>query len=118
MSTLKEKLFNTDAYKGPKDIVEVEGLEVEIRVPKFELIDRKNNATKKGNLTATKQGVEILIECVFDPDSGEKVFTEHDVERLMGSAAHKDGLLMQLLNAMNKLTRTGSGDVKDATKNS
>lgn len=116
MTDLKQKLFNSDAYKGPSTIVEIGDCEVEVRVPKFNLLTQKENAKKDGKLDSTKQGVEVLIECVYDPETGQKVFGKHDIERLMGSAAHKGGLLMTLLDAMNGLTRQKG--VKEQVKNS
>ena len=103
MSKLKEKLFNTKAYRGEKNIVDIEGVKVEIRTPKLKDIQENAGAVKKGSLKQTSSGLKILTKCVFDPESGEKVFTEHDLERLSKGAAHKGGLINRLLEDVNKL---------------
>lgn len=53
---------------------------------------------------------KFLVKCLYDPDSGEKIFTEEDVEAL----AEKDGtVISRLFNFAQDL----SGMVESTAKN-
>lgn len=114
MESLKEQLFNTEAYRGPREIVEVEGLEVEVRPPTFKLAERAADDE------SLKTSVEMMIQCVYDPKTGNQVFDKHDIERLLNASTHKGGMVMTLINAMNRLQRRKGGikkEVEEEVKN-
>ena len=116
MTDLKSKLFSTEAYRGPKTTVEVEGIEVEIRTPTLAQLEENAQATKNGRLTGGESGLRVLIGCVFDPETGDPVFDEHDLERLMEGAAHSGGMVAQLLKGLNDLVED-SDSIRDDVKN-
>ena len=89
MSVLKEKIKAAQDVRSQK--VTIPEWDVTIEVRTMTALDRakllKTCVEKDGSMITEKFQAGLIIASVFDPETGEKVFTDEDYELLMSKAA-------------------------------
>lgn len=124
--SLRDKILSAVDYK--KELYKVEkwgGLELELRSmsarSRSKLVGLMYEAGVKGDADSDKMGVtviplfpEIVIDGVFDPETGQRVFAKSDLEALLD----KDGDILQdvALRIIN-LSAIGGAATEEAVKN-
>lgn len=102
MSALKEKIQAAQDVKSERIEVPEWGVALEIRTMKA--IDRarllRTCMDDKGSVIGEKFQAGLIIASCFDPETGEKVFSEDDYDLLMeksaGAIEHLAGLAMNI----------------------
>lgn len=76
------------AWDTSAETVTVEGVEVEVR--SMSVADKARllkNASKDGLIDVEKWYPWVVLTCCFDPETGDKAFTEADLEWLAGKSS-------------------------------
>jgi|SRR5581483_8451560 len=96
------------------DKVTIEGVDIEIR--SMSVLDKAKllkNASKDGEVDAEKWYPWVVLTCCFDPETGERAFTEEDLEWLTSKSSD----VVQLLAVRClSLSAMGSGRVVEEAK--
>ncbi len=104
--SLRDRILAADDIG--KDTIHVDAWEVELEVRTMTAAERSkmlNSAMDKdGNLDLQELYPRILIATVFDPESGEKVFTADDIETIQNKSAAAVEAVAQKAMALSGLT--------------
>lgn len=122
MSTLQEdknKLFNSQSYRGPVKELTIEGVELEVRCPRVRhTIKNLSNSSQKIQIQTEADLRQLILDCVYHKASGQPFFDETDLEQLEEASGHEDGILATVSNAIIELTQeTMDADEKELVKN-
>lgn len=98
-----------------KEVVELEGgIKIEVRQPTQRSRSAlSEKATKDGQIDNTLFMIHSVIELSFDPETGEKVFTDADVDAML-SEPSGDSYIDKLFDGVIKVM---GANVDDAVKN-
>jgi len=113
---LRDKILAKDDMK--KEIVFIKEWDVSVGVQSMTGLQRAevlNIATSDGRIVHEKLHPELLIRCLFDPETGEQLFTDADRGSIMSKNASAIELLVS--TAMN-VSGLGSKAVEELEKNS
>jgi|TARA_R110002020_G_scaffold168440_2_gene357275 hypothetical protein len=101
------------------ETIDVEGWGVKIGVRSMTALQRSQMqeewATDEDN-TATKLYSMVLLHCCFDPDSGEQVFTEEDLEWLLAEKSAQT--VDEVAQACLRISGLASDSVDEVGKDS
>ena len=120
---LRSKLFSSRNQRKKLVKIEADGeqIEVEVRQPSIEVrtrigkVSKVDSSGEARDIEAIEQGRLIaVVECSFDPETGEKLFAMSDRDSLFKQAAWYD----QLANECLSMLRYSPGAAEEAEKNS
>jgi DNA-binding protein YbaB len=112
---LRQKTLGSSVVESSMK-VEWDGDTYEVRSPSLAQQKRIRNASvdaKSGDSDDIKALVLGLIECIYVPDTNEKVFEKADVESLMERSTN--GFVGVFMKALGKLSKV---DIDETKKNS
>jgi len=113
VATLRDQILNAKDYKSKKvKVEEWGGVEVEVR--SMSAATRSQIIESGADMNVATLSVAMVIECVYDPKTGERVFSPADKEMLMQKNA---GVLERLAQEINKISGFSDEDVEEAEKN-
>ena len=72
-------------------------------------------AENNGNINFLKMMPELVVQCCFDPETGEQVFDSKDKELVMGKSG---AALDRIVNIAMRLSGFGDKAIDDAGKDS
>lgn len=115
--SLRERILNAQDIKSERVTIEEWGVEVEVRGMTGAARARVLQVSfdKNGTMDHEKLYPELLIASVFDPESGEKVFSGADREALAEKSA---GALEQVARVAMRLSGIDPEARDEAEKNS
>lgn len=117
MARLADKIRQADDREV--ETIDVEGWGVKIGVRSMTALQRSQMqeewATDEDN-TATKLYSMVLLHCCFDPDSGEQVFTEEDLEWLLAEKSAQT--VDEVAQACLRISGLASDSVDEVGKDS
>src|SRR5688572_30605853 len=117
--SLRDKILNINDIKRERLTVEEWGVELEVRsmigtqrARLLNAITEKPNGNGEGNgkIDGSKMQAMVIIETVYDPETGNKVFEEADRDAIMGKNA-------SALDKVGKVALRLSGMAGDEEKN-
>lgn len=101
----KEALYNSKAFKGPHKIVDLGPVEVEVRPPRVGTTIKNLSALDKNVSVEDEPSIrDLLLDCVYDPDTGAQFFEVEDLEKLENASMHGEGVINQITNAIAELS--------------
>ncbi len=115
---MREVLYNKikSANDIKKEIVNVSQWEVDIEVRTMSGLDRANLLNKcidaKGNVIQEKFQTGLLIACLFDPESGERIFVDADADWLIQKSSGAIEKLASVAMRVSGLTREALADAE------
>lgn len=113
VATLRDQILNAKDYKSKKvKVEEWGGVEVEVR--SMSAAARSRIIEMGDNMNVAELSVALVLECVYDPKTGERVFSPADKEVLMQKNA---GVLERLAREINEVSGFTDEDVEQAEKN-
>lgn len=87
--SIREQILNADDIES--ELVEVPAWGVTIEVRSMDGRSRtrllKSAANNDGVIDMERMYPEMVILCSFDPETGERIFTEEDIDALLSKAA-------------------------------
>lgn len=96
--SIRDRIIAVDDLQ--REIVKIEqwGLEVEVRgmsgAARAAIV--QDAADNNGNVNFAKMMPEVVVTCVFDPQTGEQVFSADDKDLIMG----KNGAALEKINTI------------------
>lgn len=94
----RSKLFGSKLYTGPREVLDLEGVKLEVRPPKAKYAFL---ASKTGKSALDVE--ELILTCVYHQESQQPFFEKEHLELLKESSAHSDGLLNRLTAAIERV---------------
>jgi hypothetical protein len=94
----RSKLFSSKLYTGPREVIEMEGVKLEVRPPKAKYAFQ---ASKTGKSALDVE--ELILTCVYHQETQQPFFEKEHLELLKESSAHADGLLNKLTAAIERV---------------
>jgi hypothetical protein len=94
----RSKLFSSKLYTGPRELLELEGVKLEVRPPKAKYAFQ---ASKTGKSALDVE--ELILTCVFHAETQQPFFEKEHLELLKESSAHAEGLLNRLTAAIERV---------------
>ena len=91
-----------------KEIVDVDGQNVEVRQPSLRIrsdVNRRAASVRKDgsfDIDVLAMGLWLVIECCYDVETGEKVFSEADYDELAGLPS--GGIIDNLIGVASQLS--------------
>ena len=117
MSTLSQKIFATDDIES--EIVEVTVWDVTVLVKSMTAKDRarmlSGAAANNGNFNLEEILPDLVIQCTYDPETGERVFRDADRDALL---AKSSAPIEQIANVAMRLSGLNDGVVDELGKDS
>jgi len=117
MSKLSEQIFAADDIQSENVNVDVWSVTVQVRSmtarARARMVGSAQNENGKFNLEEVLP--DLVIECTFDPESGEKVFNPNDRDALMAKSA---AAVEQIATVAMRLSGMGEEAVDSAGKDS
>jgi len=114
---LYDKIKNSDDIR--KEIVHVPQWDCDVEARTMSGLERAmllgGCIGKDGNVIQSKFQSGLLIACLHDPETGEKLFSESDAEWLMGKSS---GAIEKLASVAMRLSGLTKEAMEDAEKNS
>jgi len=117
MSNLSAQIFATDDIASREITVDAWSVTVLVKA-----LTAKSRAkmitdamTNNGQLDLSQTLPDMVIQCTFDPETGERVFQESDREALMAKSATA---IEQIANVAMELSGMNEGAVDEAGKES
>lgn len=112
MSSFRDKVG--DAWATTADKVDVAGVTVEIRsMSVFDKACLVKNATTDGQVDAEKLHPWVVLTCCFDPETGDRAFTDEDLEWV---AAQDAETIVNLSQKCLEMSGMGSSKTVDEAK--
>ena len=115
--SLRDRIIAVDDTQ--KEIVKIDewGVEVEIRGMSgaARASISQYAAENNGNINFLKMMPELVVQCCFDPETGEQVFDSKDKELVMGKSG---AALDRIVNIAMRLSGFGDKAIDDAGKDS
>ena len=115
--SLRDRIIAVDDTQ--KEIVKIDewGVEVEIRGMSgaARASISQDAAENNGNINFLKMMPELVVQCCFDPETGEQVFDSKDKELVMGKSG---AALDRIVNIPMRLSGFGDKAIGDAGKDS
>lgn len=115
--SLRDRIIAVDDTQ--KEIVKIDewGVEVEIRGMSgaARASISQDAAENNGNINFLKMMPELVVQCCFDPETGEQVFDSKDKELVMGKSG---AALDRIVNIAMRLSGFGDKAIDDAGKDS
>lgn len=113
---LREKILSAEDISSEKVEIPEWGVTIEMRSisgrKRCEM--RKNLTSNNGMIDDAKLYQQILINCAFDPETGEPIFTEADKDAIL----EKNGAVLESLAIVGmKLSGMSQDSIDDAEKN-
>ena len=102
----RSALFSSRAYIGPDpEYVEFDTDEgiviIEVRAPKFHhMVKGFSDPNKPTEAIGRVPLEELILDCCYDPDSGQPFFTKAHLETLENSSGHDQGVVQQIRKAI------------------
>ena len=118
MSKLANKIRQADDREVL--IIDVEAWDVKMGVRSMTALQRSQMqeewSDETGNNTATKLYSMVLLHCCFDPDTGEQVFAEEDLEWLLAEKSAQT--VDEVAQACLKISGLAADSVDEVGKDS
>ena len=115
--SIRDRIIAVDDTQ--KEIVKIDewGVEVEIRGMSgaARASISQDAAENNGNINFLKMMPELVVQCCFDPETGEQVFDSKDKELVMGKSG---AALDRIVNIAMRLSGFGDKAIDDAGKDS
>ena len=115
--SLRDRIIAVDDTQ--KEIVKIDewGVEVEIRGMSgaARASISQDAAENNGNINFLKMMPELVVQCCFDPETGEQVFDSKDKELVMGKSG---AALDRIVNIAMRLSGFGADAIDAAGKDS
>jgi hypothetical protein len=111
--SLRDRILAVDDTQ--REIVKIDewGVEVEVRGMSgaARAAISQDAANNNGNIDMRRMMPEIIVQCVYDPETGEQVFADDDREVVMGKSG---AALDKIVAAAMRLSGFGANAVDDA----
>lgn len=116
--SIRDKILNAKDIKS--EVITIDEWDVKIEIRTLTGLERSklmNNALniETGTVDFTKIYPELAIAASFDPESGEKIFSEGDRDIINGKSG---AALEKIAQVAMRLSGMDKGAVKEAEKNS
>ena len=105
----RSKLFASKLYTGPRELIELEGVKLEVRPPKAKYAFI---ASKTGKSALDVE--ELILTCVYHAESQQPFFEKEHLELLKESSAHAEGLLNKLTAAIERVISATTAPIVEA----
>jgi hypothetical protein len=97
--------------KGLHSTVEYNGIVFEMREPSVadgaRIADAQRDGAEMSSMDSYKQLAQIVARCTYDPESGERVFDDSDIEALLEKGRT---LMRKLIKALTGLMRDAAAE--------
>ena len=115
--SLRDRIIAVDDTQ--KEIVKIDEWGVEVETRGMSGAARasisQDAAENNGNINFLKMMPELVVQCCFDPETGEQVFDSKDKELVMGKSG---AALDRIVNIAMRLSGFGDKAIDDAGKDS
>lgn len=115
--SLRDRIIAVDDTQ--KEVVKIDEWGVEIEIRGMSGAARasisQDAAENNGNINFLKMMPELVVQCCFDPETGEQVFDSKDKEIVMGKSG---AALDRIVNIAMRLSGFGDKAIDDAGKDS